>query len=84
MKGKNHLISLALLISMFGVLALVGQGYVVCQNDDPDEFLELTGACQIPTFSVFAPNLNNHLFLFISLRMLSFQGTDLYMTCPRC
>ena len=84
MKGNNRLINLVLLISMFGVLALAAHGYVVCQSDDPNEFLELTAVGQTPTFPPFTPDLNNHLFLMSSLRIFCFHRTDLYTSCLRC
>jgi hypothetical protein len=76
--------SLVLLIGMFGVLALTAQEYVACQDDFPDEFLDLAVACQNPTLPVFAPHLNAHPFLIRPLKTFCFQRTNNHTASLRC
>ena len=84
MRKNNHLINLLLLISILGVLAITAQQYVACQDDFPDEFLDLAAACQNPTLPVFAPHLNTHPIPISLLKILCFQRTNLHTTSLRC
>ena len=76
--------SLLILISTFGVLALTAREYVACQDDFPDEFLDFAAACQDPTLPVFPPQLNTAPFVIGLLRIFFLQRASLHTTCLRC
>lgn len=84
MKRNHCLISVVLLISILGVLALTGLEYVDCKNIYPDQFLDLSLAWQHPTLPVFAPYRNTHPLLLRSMKILSFQRVNLLTTFLRC
>lgn len=84
MKALRFLISLFLLISIFGSLALTASEYVDCNNPYPDEFLDLALECQGPISPVFAPQLNTHPLLLHPLKTLYFQRDNLLTTFLRC
>jgi hypothetical protein len=84
MRKNARIIDLLLLISMVGVLALTAQQYVACQDDFPDDFLDLAAACPPWTLPVFAPHLNPHPFPIGLLKMVYFQKTNIHTTTLRC
>jgi len=84
MKKNSGLVNLLLVISLLGVLAFTAQEYVACQDDFPDEFLDLAGACQTPMLLVFAPHLNTHPIWMIPLKLFCFQRTNLHTISLRC
>lgn len=81
---KTRLIIVLLLIVMFGVLSLTAQGYVACQDDSPDEFLDLAAASQNPNLPVFAPRMDVHPFSVTLLKIFGLQETNFYTTSLRC
>jgi len=84
MKRKYGLLSYVLLISTMGVLLLTASEYVDCKDFYPDEFLDLALAWQYPILSVFVPQLNNHPYIFHSLKGLYFKRIDLLNPILRC
>jgi hypothetical protein len=69
---------------MFGLLALTPQEYVVCQDDFPDEFLDLAVACQNPILPVFAPYKNAYPSLVCFRNTFCFRKVDLSPFILRC
>ena len=84
MRKNNRYINLLLLICILGVLAFTATDYVVCNDDSPDEFLDLAAACSAPVFPVFAAQLNLHPYLLKSLKTILLQKVN-FLTCVlRC
>jgi hypothetical protein len=84
MKGTRCLISLLLLISIIGAIALTASKYVDCNDPCADEFLDLALVCQNPILPVFAPQMNTHPYLPHSLKIFYFQGINYLTTVLRC
>ena len=84
MKALRFLVTLVLLISIFGALALTASEYVDCKNPFPDEFLDIALECQGPILPVFAPQLNTHPLLIHSSKIFYFQRDNLLTTFLRC
>ncbi len=84
MKKSIRLISLLALISMFGVFVLTAQEYVGCQDDFPDEFLDLAAACQGPTLPVLALHPNTRSSPMSLPKIFCFERTDFQTTLIRC
>ena len=84
MRRNYGLISFVLLISTVGVLLLTASEYVGCKDFYPDEFLDLALAWQYPSLIVFAPYLDNHPYLYHSLKGSYFRRIDLLTPVLRC
>jgi len=84
MTRNNCLISVVLLVSIIGVLALTASDYVGCTNPYPDEFLDFAFECPYPILPVFAPQLNTHPLLLHSLKIFYFQKIDFLSPILRC
>ena len=84
MKRNNRLISLVLLISIIGSLALTASEYVDCTNLYPDQFLDLAMECQNPILPVFAPYRNTHPLFLPGLKTSYVQRDNLFNTLLRC
>ncbi|HUL22073.1 MAG TPA: hypothetical protein VLZ10_11500 [Thermodesulfobacteriota bacterium] len=76
--------NLLLLISILGVLAFTATDYVVCNDDFPDEFLDLAVACSAPVLPVFAPQLNIHPDVLKSLNAILLQKVNFLTSVLRC
>ena len=82
---KNHrFVNLLLLITILGVLAFTATDYVVCDDDFPDEFLDLAVACSAPVLPVFAPQLNIHPYVLKSLKEILLQKVNFLSCVLRC
>ena len=84
MRKNNRLVGLLLSISMLGVLALTAEQYVACQDNFPDEFLDLAAACQNPILPVFTPHLSTDPFSISLLKIFCVHRTNLHTTSLRC
>ena len=84
MRKNNRSITLLLLINMFGVLALTAPAYVSCQDDSPDEFLDLAVVSQNPILPVFDFYPDTDPLSVSLLKIFLFQRTNLHTTFLRC
>jgi len=84
MKALRFLITLFVLISIVGALALTASEYVDCKNPYPDEFLDLSLEWQYPVLPIFGPYRNTHPLLLHSLKIFYFQRDNLFTTFLRC
>ena len=84
MRKNNRFLNLLLLISILGVLAFTATDYVVCNDDFPDEFLDLAVACSAPVLPVFATQLNIHPDVLKSLNAILLQKVNFLTSVLRC
>jgi hypothetical protein len=84
MKALRFLITLFLLISTFGGLALTASEYVDCKDLYPDEFLDLAAESPHPILPVFASSLNTHPYLLCCLKIFHFQKIGPLSSILRC
>ena len=84
MKGNHYIVSLVLLISIIGALALTASQYVNCTDLYPDEFLDLALECQYPILPIFAPYRNTHPLLLHSFKISYFRTDNHLTTFLRC
>jgi len=84
MRAFRFSVTLFLLISIFGSLALTSSQYVGCKDFYPDEFLDLAFEYQYPVLPIFAPYRNTHPLVLHSFQISYFLRDNHLTTLLRC